>query len=48
MLWNLIQLAGRAWLMPIVIVATWEAEIERIMVWGQFGQTVLETPPLPK
>jgi hypothetical protein len=28
-----------------VILATWEAEIWRIMVWGQPRQTVHETPP---
>jgi hypothetical protein len=29
-----------------VILATWEAEIERIVVQGQFGKIVLETPHL--
>jgi hypothetical protein len=31
------------WLKP-VILATWEAEIRRIMAWGQAGQKVLKTP----
>jgi hypothetical protein len=29
--------------MPVILI-TWEAEIGRITVWGQPGQTVLETP----
>jgi hypothetical protein len=28
----------------LVILATWEAEIRRIVVQGQLGQIVLETP----
>jgi hypothetical protein len=35
-------LAGRLWLMP-VILATLEAEIWRIEVWGQSGQIVQKT-----
>jgi hypothetical protein len=31
-----------------VIPNTWEAKIGRIMVQGQCGQTVHETPPSPK
>jgi hypothetical protein len=31
-----------------VILATWEAEIERISVPGQLGKIVLKTPPSPK
>jgi hypothetical protein len=34
---------GYWWLTP-VILATWEAEIQRIMVLGQAGQIVSETP----
>jgi hypothetical protein len=34
--------AGCSWLMP-VILATWGAEIRKIMVWGQPGQMVLDT-----
>jgi hypothetical protein len=30
------------WLMPVILAAQ-EAEIKRIMVWGQPGQLVLET-----
>jgi hypothetical protein len=33
----------RQWLTP-VILPTWEAEIRRIMVWGQPRQIVHETP----
>jgi hypothetical protein len=33
------------WLTP-VILATWDAEIRRITVQGQFRQTVQETPQL--
>jgi hypothetical protein len=33
-------------LMPINL-ATWEAEIRRIAVWGQAGQIVLERPSTP-
>jgi hypothetical protein len=29
----------------LVIVATWETEIRRILVQGQLRQIVLETPP---
>jgi hypothetical protein len=31
------------WLM-LVIIATWEAESKRIMVWGHPRKTVCETP----
>jgi hypothetical protein len=31
----------------MVILATWEAEIGRITVWGQPGQRVQETPSQP-
>jgi hypothetical protein len=27
-----------------IILGTWEAEIEKIKVWGQPGQKVCETP----
>jgi hypothetical protein len=30
---------------PPVILATWEAEMRRIMIWGQPGQIVCETRP---
>jgi hypothetical protein len=33
----------RQWLIPIILV-TWEAEIRRIMVWGQLRQIVWESP----
>jgi hypothetical protein len=36
--------AGHQWFMPIIL-ATWEYEIGRVMVWGQCRQTVHETPP---
>jgi hypothetical protein len=39
--------AGQWWLRP-VILATQEAKIQRIMVRGQPGQIVPETPPPPK
>jgi hypothetical protein len=29
-------------------IATWEAEIRRIMTWAQLRQIVLETPPFTK
>jgi hypothetical protein len=35
--------AGHQWLTP-VILATWEAEIRRILVWDQPRQIVHETP----
>jgi hypothetical protein len=35
--------ARHQWLMPIIL-ATWEAEIERIEVPGQPGQIVCKTP----
>jgi hypothetical protein len=35
--------AGFQWCTP-VILATWEAEIGRIMIWGQSGQNIQETP----
>jgi hypothetical protein len=34
---------GLWWFTP-VILATWEAEIERTVVWGQLRQIVCETP----
>jgi hypothetical protein len=35
------------WFMPIIL-ATWEAEIQRIVVLAQPGQIVHETPKLPE
>jgi hypothetical protein len=35
--------AGHQWLVPIII-ATWEAEIGRIMIQGESGQIAQETP----
>jgi hypothetical protein len=35
--------AGHQWLIP-VILATWEAKIERIEVQSQAGQIVFKTP----
>jgi hypothetical protein len=35
------------WLTPVTL-ATWEAEMERIVVQGQPRQIVCETPPSPK
>jgi hypothetical protein len=35
------QVARRQWHMP-VILATWEAEIGRSMIWGQCMQIVYE------
>jgi hypothetical protein len=37
--------AGRQWFMPIIL-ATWEAEIRRMVVPGQPRQIVCETPSL--
>jgi hypothetical protein len=37
------MLAGHQWLVP-GILATWEAEVRRLTVWGQPGQIVHETP----
>jgi hypothetical protein len=36
-------LVRHQWLMP-AILATWEAEIREIEVWGQCWQIVIETP----
>jgi hypothetical protein len=38
-----ISTARYQWFMPIIL-ATWEDEFRRILVWGQFGQIVHETP----
>jgi hypothetical protein len=43
--WRLQNRARSRWLMPIIL-ATWEAEIGRIVVPGQPHQEVWETPPL--
>jgi hypothetical protein len=39
------QTGHHNWLM-YVIQTSWEAEIRRIKVWGQSGQTVCKTPSL--
>jgi hypothetical protein len=49
-LWEFRSPSGHWWFTP-VILATWEAEIGRILVWSQQGQIVQETlppPPAPK
>jgi hypothetical protein len=43
-LYKIIELAGHWWLMPVVILATWEAEMRRIKVLGQPGQKSSEDP----
>jgi hypothetical protein len=35
---------GACWWLMSILLVTWEAEIERIVVWGHPGQIVLETP----
>jgi hypothetical protein len=40
-------LAGWGLTTVILILPTWEVEIRRIMVWGQPGQKVCETPSQP-
>jgi hypothetical protein len=44
MMYQILRLrdVGHQWLIP-VILATWEAEIMKIEVWGQTGQIVHET-----
>jgi hypothetical protein len=37
------DMIARLWWLMLIILATWEAEIEQIMVPGQPGQIVLET-----
>jgi hypothetical protein len=41
-------LGGWAWWFKPVVLATWEVEIKRIMVGGQPGKKINETPPLPQ
>jgi hypothetical protein len=43
---KLVHLARHQWLIPIILAA-WETEMGRIMVWGQTGPRVSQTPSQP-